>query len=44
MGFIMAGCVFWEGAGADLGPLPGAACSPESIYYNHIGTKKVHIK
>lgn len=26
MGFMMAGCVFWEGAGVDLGAFPGAAC------------------
>lgn len=28
VGFMMAGCVFWEGAGVDLGAFPGAACKP----------------
>lgn len=36
MGFMMAGCVFWEGAGVDLGVFLGAACNPAEILYVNI--------
>lgn len=31
VGFMMAGCVFWEGAGVDFWVFPGAACKTRCV-------------
>lgn len=42
---MMAGCVFWEGAGADLGAFPGVACKTAQTYYVNIcATKRQTLK
>lgn len=34
VGFMMAGCVFWEGTGVELGAFPWAACQTQANSVN----------